>query len=156
MLSKYEIFSCAISNLYHDIQHLERTQMEKYGLKGPHAQCLVILSRYPQGLPAARLCEVSEKDKASISRTRAELERAGLVTRDGEGGSRYRAPLLLTPAGREAAQSVNALAAQAVEQAGAGLTDWQRENFYQVLGMIAGNLHTISREGLQNKEEPCR
>ena len=49
MLSKYEIFSCAISNLYHDIQHLERTQMEKYGLKGPHAQCLVILFRYPPG-----------------------------------------------------------------------------------------------------------
>ena len=97
-----------------------------------------------------RVCMFSSLHTDATLILMAELERAGLVTRNGEGGSRYRAPLLLTPAGREAAQSVNALAAQAVERAGAGLTDWQRENFYQVLGMIAGNLHTISREGLQN------
>lgn len=152
MISKYEIFSCVVSNLYHDIQRIERTEMEKYGLKGPHAQCLVIMSRHPDGITAARLCEIADKDKAAISRTVSELEAAGLITRGEQNGIRYRAPLRLTPAGLDAAENVNRLASRAVDQAGAGLTDHQRDNFYQVLGHIARNLHTISQKGLQEKE----
>lgn len=152
MISKYETFSCVVSNLYHDIQRIERTEMEKYGLKGPHAQCLVIMSRHPDGITAARLCEIAEKDKAAISRTVSELEAAGLITRGEQKGIRYRAPLRLTPAGQAAAKNVNQLASQTVDLAGAGLTDDQRDTFYQVLGHIAQNLHTISQNGIQKKE----
>lgn len=152
MISKYEIFSTVVSSLYHDIQRIERTEMTKYGLKGPHAQCLVIMARHPEGITAARLCEICERDKAAISRTVAELEAAGLLTRREENGVRYRVPLVLTEAGRSAAQDVNDVAVRAVEQAGAGLNDKQREVFYAVLGHIAQNLHTISRNGLKEKE----
>lgn len=152
MISKYEIFSCVVSNLYHDIQRIERMEMEKYGLKGPHAQCLVIMSRHPEGITAARLCEISEKDKAAISRTVSELEAAGLVSKKQPNGIRYRVSLMLTEAGQAAAKNVSCLASQAVEQAGSGLTDEQRNIFYQVLDHIAQNLHTISQEGIQKKE----
>lgn len=152
MISKYEIFSTVVSSLYHDIQRIERTEMAKYGLKGPHAQCLVVMDRYPGGITSARLCELCERDKAAISRTVAELENAGLVTRREQNGVHYRVPLLLTEAGHIAAKTVNEVAAQAVEQAGLGLNDEQREVFYQVLGMIAQNLHGISRDGLKEKE----
>ena len=91
MVSRYELFSSAISSIYHDIQRIERTEMARFGLKGPHAQCLVALNRYPEGITAARLCEVCEKDKAAVSRIIAELEEEGMVTRDSQGGSRYRA-----------------------------------------------------------------
>ncbi len=40
----------------------------------------------------------------------------------------------------------------AVEQAGAGLEDDQREVFYRVLALIAGNLHTICKNGLKEGE----
>jgi len=152
MISKYEIFSAVVSSLYHDIQRIERIEMAKYGLKGPHAQCLVIMDRYPEGITATRLCELCERDKAAISRTVAELEEAGLLLRKEQNGVRYRVPLVLTQAGRAAAQEVNTLAMRAVEQAGAGLNDAQREVFYHVLGVIAQNLHTISRDGLNGKE----
>jgi aminoglycoside phosphotransferase family enzyme len=76
MTRKYEIFSTVVSSLYHDIQKIERTEMAKYGLKGPHAQCLVVMARYPEGITASRLCELCERDKAAISRTVAELETA--------------------------------------------------------------------------------
>ena len=152
MVSKYEIFSTVVSCLYHNIQRIERTEMAKYGLKGPHAQCLVIMARYPDGITAARLCEICERDKAAISRTVAELEEAGLLTRREQNGVRYRVPLVLTEAGRAAAQEVNDVAGRAVEQAGAGLTDQQRNVFYDVLGLIAQKLSTISRDGLQEKE----
>lgn len=149
MISKYEIFSTVVSSLYHDIQRIERTEMAKYGLKGPHAQCLVIMERYPEGITSARLCEICERDKAAISRTVAELEESGLLVRREMNGIRYRAPLVLTEEGRTAARNVNAVASRAVEQAGKGLDDTQREIFYNVLGQIAQNLQAISRDGLK-------
>lgn len=152
MIGKYEIFSVAISCLYHDIQRIERMEMAKYGLKGPHAQCLVVMARHPEGVTAARLCEICEKDKAAVSRTVAELEEAGLLMRMEKNGVRYRAILKLTEAGAAAAAAVNDLAQLAVARAGEGLDDGQREVFYQVLGHIAQNLHAIVRDGLKEKE----
>ena len=152
MISKYELFSASVACLYHDIQKIERVEMAKFGLKGPQAQCLLAMSRYPEGVTAARLCEICEKDKAAISRTVAELEQAGLLIRTERNGVRYRALLTLTEQGKAAAQAVNRRAQLAVEQAGEGLDDAQREVFYRVLALIAGNLHTICKDGLQDKE----
>lgn len=149
MISRYELFSTAVSCLYRDIQKIERMEMARFGLKGPHAQCLLAMNRYPEGVTSARLCELCEKDKAAISRTVYELEQAGLLHRSERNGVRYRALLTLTTQGREAAQAVNARAQQAVEQAGEGLNDAQREVFYSVLELIAGNLHSICRTGLK-------
>ena len=152
MISKYEIFSTVVSSLYHDIQKIERMEMAKYGLKGPHAQCLVVMDRHPEGITATRLCEICERDKAAISRTVSELEAAGLLLRKDTHGVHYRVPLVLTEAGYQAARDVNSVALRAVEQAGEGLKDGQREVFYHVLGVIAQNLHMISRDGLKEKE----
>ena len=153
MISKYELFSASVSCMYHDIQRIERVEMAKFGLKGPQAQCLLALNRYPQGITAARLCEICEKDKAAISRTVAELEQAGLVHRRDNNGNRYRSLLTLTEAGCKAARTVNQRAKVAVEQAGAGLDDAQREVFYRVLALIAGNLHAICKDGLKDHQE---
>lgn len=148
MLERYELFSSAISSMYHDIQKIERVEMAKFGLKGPHAQCLLALHRYPEGLTSTRLCEICDKDKAAISRTVAELEEAGMVCRDARDGNRYRARLTLTEQGVTAATAVGRRALVAVEQAGTGLEEEKRQIFYEVLMLIAGNLHAICKEGL--------
>ena len=106
MESRYELLSGSISSMYHDIQKIERTEMAQYGLKGPHAQCLLAMKKHPEGITAARLCEVCEKDKAAVSRILAELEEAGMILRENRNGSRYRAILLLTDRGQEAAAAV--------------------------------------------------
>lgn len=151
MISKYELFSASVSSLYRDIQRIERRETVKYGMKGPHAQCLLAMSRYPEGITATQICDICEKDKAAVSRTLAELEENGLVLRTARNGSRYRALLTLTEKGKDAARTVNEKAQIAVELAGAGLDDAQREIFYAVLDVIAGNLHTICKEGLKDK-----
>ena len=151
MISKYELFSASVSSLYRDIQRIERRETAKYGMKGPHAQCLLAMSRYPEGITATQICDICEKDKAAVSRTLAELEENGLVLRTARNGSRYRALLTLTEKGKDAARTVNEKAQIAVEQAGAGLDDAQREVFYTVLDVIAGNLHIICKEGLKDK-----
>ena len=149
MISRYELFTACVASMYHDIQKIERTEMAKFGLKGPHAQCLLAMSHFPDGITASRLCDLCEKDKAAISRTLGELEKMDLVIRENNNGNRYRARLMLTEKGRLAAESVNRKAQQAVEQAGAGLDDAQREVFYRVLGLIAGNLNAICKDGLK-------
>lgn len=149
MVSRFEHFSASISCIYRYIQRIERTEMEKYGLKGPHAQCLLAMRRYPEGITAARLCEVCDKDKAAISRMMAELEEKGMVSRGDEKGNRYRMQLRLTALGEEAADHVEQRAKRAVEEAGSGMTEEQRATLYAVLDLIAGNLQTICAEGLR-------
>ena len=149
MESRYELLSGSISSMYHDIQKIERVEMAKYGLKGPHAQCLLAMKRYPEGITSARLCEVCDKDKAAVSRTLGELEAAGMVIRENRNGSKYRANLLLTAQGQAAAEAVVEKARLAVEKAGTGFGEEEREVFYRVLSIIAGNLHKLCREGLK-------
>lgn len=152
MISRFEQFSTAISSIYHSIARIERVEMGKYGLKGPHAQCLLAMGRYTEGITAARLCEVCEKDKAAISRTVAELEEAGMILREEQGGKRYRASLTLTDKGREVAKNVNDLVDLAVSRASAGYDAEKRETFIRVLNLVAGNLQTICRDGLEKTE----
>ena len=149
MESRYELLSGSISCMYHDIQKIERVEMAKYGLKGPHAQCLLAMKKHPEGITAARLCTVCDKDKAAISRAVAELEREGLIRRQAKEGSSYRARLLLTERGMAAAAQVEQRAKLAVEKAGEGMTDAQRVIFYEVLDLIAGHLQMICEEGLE-------
>ena len=153
MESRYELLSGSISCMYHDIQKIERVEMGKYGLKGPHAQCLLAMKKHPEGITAARLCEVCEKDKAAVSRILAELAEAGMILRENRNGSRYRASLLLTQRGQAAADAVVEKARLAVERAGTGFGEEEREIFYRVLSIIAGNLHRLCREGLSPVKE---
>ena len=153
MISRYEIFSGAIASMYHDVQRIERVEMAKYGLKGPHAQCLLAMLRHPLGITSAQLCEICAKDKAAISRIVSELEKARMIRRESRNGNIYRAALMLTEQGRAAADAVSRRAKVAVEAAGAGLNDAQREVFYQVLSVIADNLHSICKHGLKEQTD---
>ena len=76
------------------------------------------------------------------------LEKKSLVRKEAVGGNLYRAKLLLTDDGKLAAEHVQGRAALAVELAGSGMTDAERETFYRCLEQITTNLQTLSKEGL--------
>ena len=119
MITRYEMFSSSVSSLSRDIQAIERMEMAKFGLKGPHAQCLLAMLRHPMGVTSTQLCELCAKDKAAISRTISELEQVQMIRRVTRNGNVYRAALLLTEKGRAAADAVSRRAKVAVEAAGA-------------------------------------
>lgn len=148
MLRRFEEFSYAMSEIYHCIQKIERDEMEKYGLKGPHAQYLIAMTRRPEGLTAAQLCEMCDRDKAAVSRALNELEKQGMIIRELANDTAYRAMLKLTDAGSCAARFVCDKVTQAVDLAGKGLSDQERLVFYSVLHRITANLRTIARDGL--------
>lgn len=146
MLERFEQFTFAISSVYRNVQKLERDEMEKQGLKGAFAQYLLAISRHPEGITAASLCEVCDKDKAAVSRILTQMEAKGLVERESD--SQYRAKLRLTPAGEEAAAFVRQRASAAVELAGKSLSDEERKVFYAALEQLCASLQQICQTGI--------
>ncbi len=149
MINRYEEFNTSIASLYRYMQKIERAEMARYGLKGTQAQCLLAISRHPEGITASGLCEICEKDKAAISRTLSELEQAGLILRPVEECKRYRIKLTLTERGQHIARQIQGIAEKAVEQADRGLSEENRSTCYESLSLIAKNLRQISRDGVQ-------
>ena len=148
MVDRYEQFSGLISGAYRQIQKLEREEMEKYGFKGAFAQYLLAMNHHPDGMTAAQLCEVCDKDKAAVSRVIAEMEDKCLVQKMGEKAHPYRAVLTLTSKGRDAAAFVAKRATVAVLKAGEGLSDADRKIFYAALELINTNLQKICDNGI--------
>ena len=144
MNNTYELFSNSVSCLCRDIRKLEQIEMEKYGLKGPHAQCILSLSLYPDGLTATQLCELCGKDKADVSRAVGKMEEIGLLQR--VGSNPYRAKLKLTQQGIAAAEAVRETAGTIVDRVGGDLTEEKRTVFYEVLALVTANLEKLCKE----------
>ena len=153
MLSRYEQFSFLISVIYRHIQKIERDEMVKRGYKGSFAQYLSAIGRFPDGVTSVQLCEMCDKDKAAVSRAVTEMEAYGLIRREAEGETFYRARLVLTEEGRKTADFVADRARLAVSAAGKGMIDEDRRVFYASLDLIASNLQWISKTGLPEQEE---
>ena len=148
MLNRFARFSLSIAEIDRCWHKLAAEEMAKYGLNSPHAVYLITLYQYSDGITAAKLGELCCKNKADVSRMVSILEQKGLVRREAVGGNRYRARLLLTEEGKQAAEQVQGRAALAVELAGSGMTDGEREVFYRCLERITTNLRTLSKDGL--------
>lgn len=151
MLERFARFSLAISEIDRCWHKLATEEMAKYGLNSPHAVYLNTLYECSEGITAAKLGELCCKNKADVSRMVSILEKKGLVNKEAVGGNLYRAKLLLTQEGRYAAEQVRKNAALAVELAGAGMTDSEREVFYRCLEQITANLQALSKDGLPSR-----
>ena len=151
MLDRFEHFSYSISNIYRHIMKIEREEMEKYGLRGSYVQYLIAMKRFPEGVTSTQLCEICDKDKAAISRVVAEMESKGIVKRENDKNSLYRAKLLLTDEGNKAANYVCERAEKAVFAAGTGLDEKDRKIFYGALAIFEANLRRISRDGIPER-----
>ena len=153
IIERFEQFTYAVNVIYRCVLKLERDEMEKYGYRASYALYLAILSRFPEGLTATKLSELSDRDKAGISRIVTEMEENGLITRQCNRDNFYRAKLILTERGWEIARHVQKKAIAAVSEAGGGISDEDRKVFYECLGHIASNLKKISAEGLKDGGE---
>ena len=138
MIQRFQDFLTGITVCYKYIQRIKNAEMTEFGLKGTHVACLFYLHHNPDGLTASQLCSLCAEDKASISRIVAELRARGYIQPGGE--KNYRAPLKLSQAGTEIARQMDPLICSWVTVGGDGLTEEQREIFYQSLALIAENL----------------
>lgn len=147
MKERFEAFIAGVTVCYKYIQRIKSLEMTELGLKGTHVTCLFYLNNHPEGLTAAQLCVLCAEDKASVSRTVADLRARGYIAQSGN--KHYRAPLMLTSEGAAAARQLDPLIERWVLSGGDGLTDAQREAFYQSLALISENL----RKRLEDEEK---
>ena len=145
MFNRFEQFTTAISQINKSVQRIKSTEVTSYGLKPNHVMILFQLKKHTAGLTPTQLCESCEVDKAAISRSLKELQNKGFVCEAGADGRKYRIPLVLTDSGRDAAAHIESAIKNAVDIAGAGFTDRQRNLFYHSLLLIAKNLEDYSK-----------
>ena len=123
-------------------------EMKPFGLRGGAVIYLIALYKHQDGITSAKICEICNRDKAEVSRTISAMEKKGLVSRKSTTVNGYNANITLTDKGKEVTKTLRDRVKLAVERGGEGLTDKQREEFYNALKVIGGNLKRISREGL--------
>ncbi len=148
MIDRFEKFSSFISEIYRNWHKIANDVMEEHGLKGPHSVYLTTMCKYPEGISAAELSETTARDKADVSRAIAQFEKEKLVEKVLVNNHYYRAPIKLTEAGRAIAEDIITKATAAVELGGKGLTDVDRNTFYEALELISSNLRILAEEGL--------
>lgn len=145
MIDRFEKFSFFISEISHHWHKIANDVMDEYGLKGPHSVYFTTLYRCPDGVTSTKLGEICSRDKADVSRAISLMEKKGLVVRE---GTNYRALLKLTKEGKLIAEKIKSRAEAAVELGGKGLTEEQRETFYEAIEIICSNLEDLSEKGL--------
>ncbi len=147
MVERFAVFVTTVNMIYRSIQRIKTREMTELGLKGTHVMCLFHLNQYPQGLTATQLSSLCVEDKAAVSRAIAKLEEEGFVVLEDSGAKRrYRTNILLTERGRSTATQMIGYIENAVMKGGEGLTQEEREIFYQALHKISNNLSNYSNE----------
>lgn len=149
MIERFAHFTYAINELSRFWRKLAAEEMERHGLKAPHAMYFTVLAKYAAtGLTAAQLCEYCARDKADVSRMMAILEERGLVRKEGGHQNLYNGVFQLTDAGLEIADAVRRRACRAVQAAGQDLSEETRIIFYEALDSITENLRQLCVEGI--------
>ncbi len=147
MLFRFFRFSMCLSSISHCIQKICSKEMKKIGLKGSYVPYLATLDRFQEeGVTAAKLCELCDRDKAAVSRALSELEEKGLLVREEENGRVYRIRLFLTEKGKRAASFIKEKVQFAVEQAVKGIPEEQRIIFVESFQHISKNLQDLTKE----------
>ncbi len=148
MIGRFEVFTLALSEILSSWNKIATEELKPFDLKGTCVVYLIALFKNPDGLTAANLCELCNKDKAEVSRAVAAMEEKGLVSRVNTTVNGYRAKITLTEKGYNATNILRERVKLAVEKGGEGLSDKERDSFYNSLEIICNNLRKISKEGL--------
>ena len=59
IIERFEAFTYSINSIYRHVLKIERDEMEKLGYRGSYALYLAIMSRFPDGVTASKLSEIS-------------------------------------------------------------------------------------------------
>lgn len=148
MVERFEKFSYLISELSKLLHKIEADELMELGVKGPYAIYILTLSKYKDGVPAAKISELCSRDKADVSRAVSALIEKGLAKKLSSEEKKYRNPIILTEKGFLVADRISAKARRAVEFASEGVSDADRNIFYETLETICMNMTKMSVSGV--------
>lgn len=154
MENRFEKFCAAVLELSRCLQRIKDQEMRRFGLRSSHTMCVFYLGRHPEGLTVTQLSSLCREDKGAVSRCLSELVRRELACCDAPQNRRvYRNPFRLTEKGRRLAKQMDELVAEALRQGGKGLTEEQRETFYETAQVILKNLEAYQDRSVHTGEK---
>ena len=142
MEDRYGKFMMLINNINRCIKRIENDQMHKYNLRSYHISCLYNLYKH-KGITATDLVEMTQQDKASISRSIDFLQDKEYIYCQSKTLKKYKSPILLTHKGQLVAKEIADKIDMVLKQLDQLLTDSQREEFYQNLQNIYQALKNV-------------
>ena len=142
MEDRYGKFMMLINNINRCIKRIENDQMHKYNLRSYHISCLYNLYKH-KGITATDLVEMTQQDKASISRSIDFLQDNEYIYCQSKTLKKYESPILLTQKGQLVAKEIADKIDMVLKQLDQLLTDSQREEFYQNLQNIYQALKNV-------------
>lgn len=152
MLKRFEHFTYATNEINKFLRKLSDVEMRKHGLRSSHAIYFAVLADNAEtGLTATKLCEISGRDKADVSRMLSLMKKKGFVIKEGIHRGLYNGVFKLTEKGLDIANRVKEKAAKATEIAGRDLSEESRNNFYNALDSIVANLKELTMKGIPEK-----
>ncbi len=149
MLDRFEHFTYATNEISKFWRKLAGEEMEKHGLKAPHAIYFTVLAKHKDtGLTASQICEYCGRDKADVSRMLSIMEKKSLLVKQGGHQNLYNGVFKLTDKGFAVAEAVSERAAKAVALAGKDLSEETRNLFYEALDSIVENMRELTKKGI--------
>ena len=142
MEDRYGKFMMLINNINICIKRIENDQMHKYNLRSYHISCLYNLYKH-KWKTATDLVEMTQQDKASISRSIDFLQDNEYIYCQSKTLKKYKSPILLTQKGQLVAKEIADKIDMVLKQLDQLLTDSQREEFYQNLQNIYQALKNV-------------
>ena len=147
MKERFKTFTILIAKISRNIKKIKNQEMAEYGLRSVHVTCLYYLYS-AESLTATELCELSEEDKATISRGLDFLEENGYIVCETQPGKRYKSALLLTEKGMEVGRKITDKINFVLDEICIDLTEEQRLEFYRSLTVISDSLELCAK-GIQ-------
>lgn len=143
MYQRYKDFTGLMTKISRSIKRIKTFEMEEINLKSPHVSCLYYL--YKDGkLTATEICDISEEDKAQISRAIDYLELHGYVFCESNQKKRYNSHFDLTEKGKKTASYIANKIDNIIEEVSEELTLEERIILYKSLNTISNNLEKIN------------
>ena len=144
MQNRFETFTVLIAKINRNIKKITNLEVADFELRSPHISLIYHLFCAP-GLTATDLCERSDGDKATVSRSLDYLESRGYLKCESKFQKRYKSPLFLTEKGKEVGSEISERIERILEEIGKVLTEEERLAFYRSLQSISEGLEGITR-----------
>lgn len=148
MNDNFQRFSLAIAEIYRYWNKIATEVMEKYGLKGSCSVYFAAMYRNNDGVTATKLGQICNRNKADVSRVISQMIEKGFARKENPEKNCYRAKLFLTEKGKQVARHIEKCAQKVTELGGSGLSQQQKNLFYDSLELVSRNLKLVSKEGL--------
>ena len=145
MIGRFELFTRLITKISRNIRRIKATEMEQFELKTPHVACLYYIYMC-KDITLKKLCDMSQEDKAAISRAVDYLVENGFIEEEKEPPRKYKSNIKLTDKGKEIGKYIVEQIDRILKVSAKGLSKEELAIFYRGLQTISNNLDEICNE----------